>query len=1005
MPARWLLGPGSASTIRARIQWLVVVCTVPVFLVAVVLLVLSYQRGRDALLQTNLQAARNLVQSVDREIDATIQVLLALGTSASIDERDYRRFHARARQTLQYLAADNIVLFDTELNGLASAAHEWGTPLPKVQRDRFPQVLSSGKPAVSDAFVGQVSKQLQIAVAVPVMRDGRAIARLEMVFNLQRFADLLSRQNFSPQWTAVVLDSQGVIVARTRDPQGFVGKVAAPALLNRLKNTQEGSFEDYTADGSFVAATFSRASVHGWAAAIGVPVNELNAQLQRSLWQYGVSAALLLAAGLLLARAIGRGIAQPIQALVRPALAIGRGGTAAVAPSSLHEASELGRALQQAQALLLQREDARQSAEASVRASQSRLQMALDAAQIGDWDIDISTGAIRHSLQHDRCYGYTEAIDWNLDRFFECIHPDDRERVRRHIRQTTQERAPWLDEFRVVWPDGSVHWLTSRGAYLSRPGEPGFVVGVVIDSTAARQAEDLRLHSVRLEAENRQMQEANRLKSEFLANMSHELRTPLNAVIGFAEILRASGPNLAEEKRVDYLGHIATSGRHLLRLINDVLDLSKVESGKFDLVPEPLQLPQLAHEVAGVLQAEAARKGVQLKVDIDPLVADLVLDPARLRQMLYNLLSNAIKFTGTGGSVVMRAMPHGEQQVRIEVQDNGIGIAPADLPKLFQQFQQVHTGLAKTHPGTGLGLALTRHLAELHGGSVGVRSTPSVGSVFHLVLPRRFGAAVVPASPDGEPAPPDAPTVLVIEDDAADQAQLARILRSAGYQVEVAGTAQRALQMAAARRYDAITLDLLLPDRSGLEVLSELRAGGPNREAPVVVITMVTETSALAGFVVSDVLAKPIRQPEVNAALRRLARSDGGALRVLVVDDDPAALELMATTLQAMGIAPVLASSGVLALEMLEQHAPDAMILDLVMQGMNGFDLLHQVRQQPHLQQLPVFVWTHMRLSADELATLSRSAQAVVGKLDGGLDALVQHLRAWAVQRIQRETA
>ncbi|HEY6354042.1 MAG TPA: response regulator, partial [Burkholderiaceae bacterium] len=534
-------------------------------------------------------------------------------------------------------------------------------------------------------------------------------------------------------------------------------------------------------------------------------------------------------------------------------------------------------------------------------------------------------------------------------------------------------------------------------------GEPGFVVGVVLDSTAARQAEDLRLRSVRLEAENRQIQEANRLKSEFLANMSHELRTPLNAVIGFAEILRASGPNLADEKRVDYLGHIATSGRHLLRLINDVLDLSKVESGKFDLVPEPLQLPQLAHEVAGVLQAEAARKGVQLEIDIDLRVADLVLDPARLRQMLYNLLSNAIKFTGTGGSVVMRAMPHDEQQVRIEVQDNGIGIAPADLPKLFQQFHQVHTGLAKTHPGTGLGLALTRHLAELHGGSVGVRSTPGVGSVFHLLLPRRLGAVAVPASPADEAALPDAPTVLVIEDDGVEQAQLAQILRSAGYQVEVAGTAQRALRMAAARRYDAITLDLLLPDCSGLEVLSELRAGGPNREVPVVVITMVAETSTLAGFVVSDVLTKPIRQHEVNAALRRVRRSARGPLRVLVVDDDPAALELMAATLQTAGIAALLASSGALALEMLEQHAPDAMILDLVMPGMNGFDLLHELRQRPHLQQLPVFVWTNMRLSADELAALSHSAPAVVGKLDGGPEALVQQLRAWAAQRVQRE--
>jgi CheY-like chemotaxis protein len=168
---------------------------------------------------------------------------------------------------------------------------------------------------------------------------------------------------------------------------------------------------------------------------------------------------------------------------------------------------------------------------------------------------------------------------------------------------------------------------------------------------------------------------------------------------------------------------------------------------------------------------------------------------------------------------------------------------------------------------------------------------------------------------------------------------------------------------------------------------------------PVVVITMVSETAPLAGFVVSDVLAKPIRRHEVNAALRRLGSSDGRMLSVLVVDDDPGALELMAATLQTLGIAALLAANGALALELLEKHAPDAMILDLVMPGMNGFDLLHELRQRPRWQQLPVFVWTSMQLTADELGTLSRSAQAVVGKLNGGVDALVQQLRAWQAQR------
>ena len=999
MPRPWPFG--SASTIRTRIQWLVVACAVPVALLATVLLLQSYESGREALQQANVQRARSLVAAVDHELDATIQVLQALAASTTIDDHDYRRFHAQARETLRNTGADNIVLFDPELQGLASAAHEWGTPLPRVQHDRFPQVLRTLRPEVSDSFVGQVSKQQQVAVAVPVLRDGHAVARLEMVFTLRRFSDMLARQHFAPTWTAALLDTQGTIVARSREPEDFVGKSANASVLDSLKRVDEGTFIGSTADGIAVAGSFSRVGTHGWAAAIGVPVHELYAPLRRSLWIYGTISALLLVAALLLARAIGRGIAAPIQALVAPALAIGRGEATQLADSTLHEASELRSALQHAQALLLEREQARQRAEEGRRSSESRLRMALDAAEIGDWDIDLATGAIRHSLQHDRCYGSDVPIaDWSAERFFASIHPDDRERIRRTVQRTTRERLPWLEDFRVVWPDGSVHWLTSRGTFLSRPSEPGFIVGVVMDSTLRKRTEELRLHSVRLEAENRQIQEANRLKSEFLANMSHELRTPLNAVIGFADILRGSDNKLPEAKRAEYLGHIAGSGRHLLRLINDVLDLSKVEAGKFELAPEPVHLPQLVHDVVAVLQPEAARKQLQVSVQVDPALSEVVLDPARLKQMLYNLLSNAIKFTGEGGRVQLRARPEGEQLLRIEVEDTGIGIAAADLPKLFSQFQQLHSGLAKPYGGSGLGLVLTRHLAELHGGSVGVRSTPGVGSVFHIVLPRRLRAAGAAEQDARAPvAQADAPAVLVIEDDAADRLHLMQILHGAGYQVELAPTAARALELAAARRYDAITLDLLLPDRSGLELLSELRRGGLNREAPVVVITMVSETSALAGFAVNDVLAKPIRPHEVRTALRRVGGGGDAAPHVLVIDDDPTAVQLMVATLQTLGFGAGVANGGVQALEIIEQQAPDAVILDLMMPGMNGFDFLQALRQRPLHRTLPVFVWTAMQLGPQDLSALEQSARAVIGKVDGGLDVLVRQLRAWQAAR------
>jgi PAS domain S-box-containing protein len=744
MLAQWLQNR-EPSTIRARIQLLVVACIVPAWLLAIGVSYLSYQRERAALVSTTVQTARSLTQSVERELATSIAVLQTLATSSRIDERDLRRFHERAAQSLPYGAGDNILLVDTELRVQVSAIDEFGKPLPSLREDRFPAVMASGQPAVSDFFVGQVSKRPQVAIAVPVMREGRAVGRLEMVFSPSRFSQILARQNFPEGWTAAVVDSRGVIVARNRSPENFVGKPVAAVLLHELGQRSGGSVRGRTQEGIDVVGCFARSETYGWAVAIGVPEAVLDAGLRRTMLVYASGVVVLLMLGLLLARRIGQHIAEPIQALVAPALAIGRGEEATIAESPVREASELGQALLHAQHLLREREQARQQAEASLRDSQSRLRMALAASQIGDWGLDMRTNVIHHSLRHDQCFGYAQpVVDWSVARFFEHLHPEDRERVDSYMKEVVREARSWQLDCRVVWPDGSVHWLATHGTFLSENGTPYFMLGIVTDITERKQGEELRLNAVRLEAENRQMQEANRLKSEFLANMSHELRTPLNAVIGFADVLRADAVPLDLDKRREYLGYIASSGRHLLRLINDVLDLSKIESGKFDFFPEPVDLPSLIGDVMGVLQTEAARKRVTLSATHDPGLTDVVLDPSRLRQMLYNFLSNAVKFSGDGGSVLLRTRAQDDTWLRIEVEDQGIGIAEADQQKLFTQFQQIQSGYAKPHQGTGLGLALTRRLAELQGGWVGVRSAPGVGSTFYLVLPRRPPDAAPP---------------------------------------------------------------------------------------------------------------------------------------------------------------------------------------------------------------------------------------------------------------------
>jgi two-component system sensor histidine kinase/response regulator len=252
--------------------------------------------------------------------------------------------------------------------------------------------------------------------------------------------------------------------------------------------------------------------------------------------------------------------------------------------------------------------------------------------------------------------------------------------------------------------------------------------------------EQLDQKIVELEAQNRRVQDVNRLKSEFLANMSHELRTPLNAIIGFAQLMHDGKVGAVSAQHQEYLGDILGSARHLLQLINDVLDLSKVEAGKLEFNPEPVNLKRIISEVRQVLQALSANKRLTIEIEVSAVVEQLVIDPAKLKQVLYNYLSNAIKFTPEEGQITVRAIQEDSENFRLEVEDTGIGIPPDEFGKLFVEFQQLESGTTKKHQGTGLGLALTRKIVEAQGGRVGVESVQGRGSVFYAVLPGRPNA-------------------------------------------------------------------------------------------------------------------------------------------------------------------------------------------------------------------------------------------------------------------------
>jgi signal transduction histidine kinase/CheY-like chemotaxis protein len=515
-----------------------------------------------------------------------------------------------------------------------------------------------------------------------------------------------------------------------------------------------------------------------------------------------------------------------------------------------------------------------------------------------------------------------------------------------------------------------------------------------LDLRERKRLELARRETFELEERNRRIQEANRLKSEFLANMSHELRTPLNAIIGFTQAVHDDEHVIGQAQRREFLGYVLTSAKHLLQLINDVLDLAKVESGKMEFHHEAVDLTKLVDEVRDVLRTLAARKRIEIQSQIDPAISQVVIDPGKLKQVLYNYLSNALKFTPDEGRVVVRAMPEGEDAFRLEVDDTGPGIRDEDLGLLFVEFKQLEATLTKKHEGTGLGLALTRRIVEAQGGRVGVKSQIGRGSLFFAVLPRKPKEAPIPAAEEARrPAVAGAPTVLVVEDDEKERIWLSETLTAAGYAVEIAATGESAIALCRARSFEAITLDLLLPDMSGWDVLRAARAEGANRATPIMVVSVVPEKATGAGFIIQDYLIKPVRVEELIGALERAGVPADGIQSVLVVDDDPVIIRLIQSSLR--GYRLVFASDGEKGLQAAAAERPAAVVLDLMMPKMDGFEFLRRFRRTEGGQHTPVIVWSTKDLSDDERRQLVPSVQAVLLKTPGSAEALIAELRTF----------
>ncbi len=518
--------------------------------------------------------------------------------------------------------------------------------------------------------------------------------------------------------------------------------------------------------------------------------------------------------------------------------------------------------------------------------------------------------------------------------------------------------------------------------------------------TVELEARNARLDHQRVEIEdrNRELIVASRLKSEFLANMSHELRTPLTIILGFTNtVLRGTQGELNPEQAAS-LKRVYDNGRHLLDLINDILDLSKIEAGQMEIDPSAINLRGLAETVVENFHGLARTKGLELRVEVGPSVpVELVTDEARLRQVLVNLIANAIKFTERGEVVLfLRRGLEGQGGCRFEVRDTGQGIATEDIPKIFEQFRQLDGRTTRRAGGTGLGLSIVRRLVSLLGGSLDVQSEVGSGTSFFVNLPDTpaNGALKIDFRESPGEATARSGLVLAIDDDREFQALLAAAIKGFPAELRVAGSGKEGLGLAESLRPDAILLDVQMPDMDGWTVLNALKANAATAEIPVIMLTVLQRRGLGLMLGAADYLTKPLDPDRLARALRRVgALGTGGP--VLVIDDDPDILTLLGTQLQAGGYAVRLAPSGAEGLRLARLEPPSAVILDLMMPDMDGFEVAAELnRDSDRSRNIPILVLTAKDLTTEDIRRLNGRINEIVQKGSMSLETLVARLTA-----------
>ena len=554
-------------------------------------------------------------------------------------------------------------------------------------------------------------------------------------------------------------------------------------------------------------------------------------------------------------------------------------------------------------------------------------------------------------------------------------------------------------------------------------------------------------HYIREKKMVESLQEMDKMKAEFLSNLSHELRTPLTSIIGFSELMLDHIPGKLNKDQEEYVSHMKESGNHLLELINNLLDLSKIKAGKMEMHVKEFYLPNLVQVVTNMIAPLANKKELRLTTHIEEKLSHIYADEGKLKQCLLNLLSNAVKFTPQGGDVRVKAMSsifEGQSAVRISVEDSGVGIKKEDADKIFEEFRQAEGSYTREYQGTGLGLPITKRFVELHGGKIWSESEMGKGSKFIMLIPTRISFTSpeldqnggeegeplsdreplsgleeasdeiapqeeeevripeeepvsdleVPISVDREGAKPL--VILVVEDDPKTSQLLNKFLTQEGYQVELASDGSSALEKAKEIKPFAITLDILLPDMDGWEVLDRLKSMPETQNIPVIIVSITDDQERSLSLGAVGFYSKPIDRKAVLEVLQEqkiALKIKKKPINVLMIDDDPKMIQLVEAFLKPEGIGLIKAGSGEEGINLVLETHPDVIILDLMMPDVNGFDVINRLKEHPTAKNIPIVVCTGKDLTEEDKSTLHGKIREVLHKGQSLREGILQEIR------------